>query len=89
MQTSANTADNSGPLEERLVSKNWSVRATAFDELANAFKNADNPNDFVFKDHGSMWKKYLTDTNPGALEKSLDALTFFLDRGNKNIVGEC
>lgn len=36
--TTANMADNSGPLEERLVSKNWSVRATAFDELANEFK---------------------------------------------------
>lgn len=35
---SSNAADNSGPLEERVVSKNWSVRATAFDELTQAFK---------------------------------------------------
>jgi hypothetical protein len=36
---SANAAaDNSGPLEERVVSKNWSVRATAFEELTQAFK---------------------------------------------------
>ena len=87
--TSANQADNSGPLEERLLSKNWSVRATAFDELQNAFKNTDNPNDMIFKDHSSMWKKYLSDVNPGALEKCLDALSFFLDRAHKNVVGEC
>lgn len=37
--------DNSGPIEERLVSKNWSVRATAFDELANSFKMSDAPTD--------------------------------------------
>lgn len=30
--------DNSGPLEERVVSKNWSVRASAFEELTLAFK---------------------------------------------------
>jgi hypothetical protein len=31
--SAAEKADNSGPLETRLVSKNWSVRATAYDEL--------------------------------------------------------
>ena len=32
-KTAAESADNSGPIEDRLVSKNWSVRANAFDEL--------------------------------------------------------
>lgn len=40
MKTAADTADKSGPLEERLVSKNWSVRAGAFDELNVKFKGA-------------------------------------------------
>jgi len=31
--TAADKADNSGPLEERTISKNWSTRAAAFDEL--------------------------------------------------------
>lgn len=36
-----------------------------------------------------MWKKYLGDTNPGALEKCLDALNFFIDRANPKLVAEC
>ena len=34
-KTSAESADNSGPLEKRMVSKNWSVRAGAYEELTN------------------------------------------------------
>lgn len=33
--------DNSGPLEQRIVSKNWLIRANAFEELAQLFKTAD------------------------------------------------
>jgi hypothetical protein len=29
-----------GPLEERLLSKNWNMRANAFDELSGVFKDA-------------------------------------------------
>lgn len=36
--TQSQAVDNSGPLEERLVSKNWSVRATAYEELNSLFK---------------------------------------------------
>ena len=86
--TSASTADNSGPLEERLVSKNWSVRANAFDELANAFKMQDNPNDMLFKDHSVMWKKYLADGNPGALEKCLDSFSLYMDRAHPKVIAE-
>jgi hypothetical protein len=44
--TNQDTAvDNSGPIEERLVSKSWNVRANAFDELANSFKISDSPSD--------------------------------------------
>lgn len=31
-------ADSTGPLEERVLSKNWSTRATAFEELCMQFK---------------------------------------------------
>ena len=33
-----------------------------------------------------MWKKYLGDTNPGALEKCLDSLNAFIDRGDPRVV---
>jgi len=31
--STAEKADNSGPLEKRIVSKNWSTRALAYEEL--------------------------------------------------------
>jgi hypothetical protein len=78
-ESNAAAVDNKGPLEERVLSKNWSVRAAAFEELTQAFKQASSPNDQIFKDHSGSWKKYLSDTNPGALEKALDALEVFID----------
>ena len=41
--SAADLADNSGPLEERLVHKNWSVKAKAYDELM-AICQKDKPN---------------------------------------------
>jgi len=32
-KTSAETADHSGPLETRILSKNWNVRAQAYEDL--------------------------------------------------------
>lgn len=39
--SSSQAVDNSGPLEQRIVSKNWLVRANAFEELCTQFKSAD------------------------------------------------
>ena len=65
--TTADKADLSGPIEERVLSKNWSTRAKAFEELRNLFKSA-KPTDDVLRDHSSNWKKYLNEANPGVLE---------------------
>jgi len=50
--SSAEQADNSGPLDKRIVSKNWSVRANAYDELTTMCKNVERGSkaDF-FRDH--------------------------------------
>ena len=50
--TAAEKADNSGPLEKRIVSKNWSVRANAYDELTKMSKDSQpgSKADF-FRDH--------------------------------------
>lgn len=34
------TADHSAPIEQRLQSKNWQVRARAYEDLADSFKSA-------------------------------------------------
>lgn len=51
------------------------------------FKAASNGSEDSFRDHCGSWKKYLADANPGSLEKCLDALNAFIDRGNPKIVG--
>jgi len=38
--STAETADNSGPLEKRILSKNWSVRAGAYEELTKLSQDA-------------------------------------------------
>jgi hypothetical protein len=35
-----------------------------------------------------MWGKYLTDNNPGALEKALNCMLVFLDRIHKDLLSE-
>jgi hypothetical protein len=68
--------DDTGPLEERLVSKNWGVRAKAFEELANVFtQSSDKPS--TYKGYSCSFKKYLGDSNPAALEKAIHVVQIF------------
>tara|TARA_B110000285_G_C14776755_1_gene446594 strand:+ start:249 stop:689 length:441 start_codon:yes stop_codon:yes gene_type:complete len=86
-KSSAETADNSGPLEKRILSKNWSVRAGAYDELTKM--SSDAPvgckADWM-KAHIGQWKVYLKDNNPGALEKALNCFNEFIAKINKALL---
>jgi hypothetical protein len=62
------------------------VRAKAYEEITDMFKNASRPTDDCFRDHCGSWKKYLSDSIPAAQEKSLDALLAFIDKGDSKIV---
>lgn len=75
-------------MDQRLASKNWLIRANAFEELGSQFKSADSKASKEFKDHAFLWKKYLADANPGSLEKCLDALEIFIDRADPKLVGQ-
>ena len=80
-KTAAETADNSGPLDTRLVSKNWSVRANAYDELKGLCEKATvDSKEPIFPENADKFKVFLKDTNPGALEKALDSLVEFLKK---------
>lgn len=48
--TAAETADNSGPLDKRIVSKNWSVRAGAYEELTKMSAEAESGKAAFFQD---------------------------------------
>lgn len=87
--SSAEQADNSGPLEKRILSKNWSVRAGAYEELTKLSTDSKPKSkaDF-FRDHIGSWKDYLKDSNPGALEKALRCLQAFLDKIHPSLIDE-
>ena len=81
--------EKNDPLEKRMVSKNWSVRAGAYEELQKMCTDPNVPrgskNDF-FNQHFHEWKVYLKDSNPGALEKALTCLQAFLDKIHKSLI---
>lgn len=66
--------NNSGnmSLNDKLVSKKWNERASAYEELSEAIKYISDSKDPLFYDHSESFKKYLSDSNPGALEKAVD-----------------
>ena len=65
------------------------MRAFAFEELKNLFKDAKSDNSEEFREHSCLWKKYLADANPGSLEKCLDALEAFINRAEPKLVLSC
>ena len=80
--------DSDLPLSERLISKVWAVRATAFTELATQFNEApaDCAND-TFKDQSGKFPTYIAnDNNPASLEKCLDAFSAFINKTTKGLV---
>lgn len=79
-QPAAN-ADDDKPLNERLVSKSWAVRKTAFEEMIVIIgKFEPGTNNEVMNEHSSKWPKYLLEPNPGALEKVLDCFQAYIDK---------
>lgn len=85
--SSSDQADNTGPLEKRIVSKNWKTRADAYDELSALCENAkvDSKEPF-FSEYVIMWKEILKDSNPGALEKALACLEKFLSKCRSAVI---
>ena len=59
-------------MEEKLVSKKWNERASAYEELSEKLKHVSKKKDPLLYDHSEGFKKYLKDANPGALEKAVD-----------------
>lgn len=70
-------------IQDKLASKRWEMRASGFEELAKYFQDASRMKSeqvlSKYPDHGVRWKKYLSEINPGSLEKCLLALQSFLE----------
>ena len=79
-QAAAN-ADDDKPLEERLLSKAWAVRKTAFEELAGIIQQFEpGTNNAIINEHAGKWAKYLVEPNPGAMEAVLACFHTFIDK---------
>ena len=77
----AGGADDDKPLDERLVSKAWATRKTAFEELEGVLKKFDTcTSNEIMERHAPKWAKYLVEINPGALEKVLDCFAVYIDK---------
>lgn len=79
----ASHSDATGPLEQRVLSKNWQVRKKAYEEITGLIEQGDQE---AAREQSSQWKKYLNDNNPGSLEVCIDALRVFIDKADKRIV---
>lgn len=75
-------------LEERIVSKKWNDRASAYEELSEEIKKVKSAKDPLFSEHSEGFKKYLADNNPGALEKAVDCYIEFVKKASNNIIAE-
>lgn len=58
-------------LGEKIVSKKWNERASAYEELSEQIKKVKSAKDPLLYDHSEGFKNYLKDNNPGALEKAV------------------
>jgi hypothetical protein len=84
-----NTSSNGGStksLEERLVSKKWNERASAYEELAEQIKKVSKGKDALLYDHSEGFNGFLKDSNPGALEKAVDLYIEFIKKADNSIV---
>lgn len=79
-----NAADK--PLEERIVSKKWNERASAYEELSEILKKVTSSKDPVFYDHKEGFIKYLADNNPGALEKAVNCYIEYVKKAPDSVV---
>mmetsp|Transcript_27959 Transcript_27959/g.24628 ORF Transcript_27959/g.24628 Transcript_27959/m.24628 type:complete len:147 (-) Transcript_27959:2448-2888(-) len=77
---SARSHQDEGPLEERLKSKNFKVKMTAYSDLAQKYKDAESENDPIFGQYASQLHKYINENNPAAQENAILALKNYLER---------
>ncbi|CAM9413692.1 unnamed protein product [Ectocarpus fasciculatus] len=68
-----------GPLEGRLVSKNWKDRKAAYDQVLNLYQQAMSDDSDIFRDYAPFLKGMVQDSNASCLDAALDAVLAFAD----------
>ncbi|KAJ9476251.1 Protein STU2 [Pseudozyma hubeiensis] len=73
-------------IEERLASKLWKARVSAYDDLTKAFPKTSSENDPIFRQYTrnpDILKSIVVDTNAVAQEKGVDAVRAFVEFGGQ------
>ncbi|KAJ1020613.1 hypothetical protein NDA16_004006 [Ustilago loliicola] len=73
-------------IEERLSSKLWKARVSAYEDLSKAFPKTSSENDPIFRQytrHPDILKAIVVDTNAVAQEKGVDAVRAFVEFGGQ------
>lgn len=74
------------PIHDRLASKLWKARVSAYEELSKAFPNTSSEDDPIFRQYTrnpDILKSIVVDTNAVAQEKGVDAVRAFVEFGAK------
>ncbi len=73
-------------IEERLASKLWKARVSAYEDLTKAFPKTSSENDPIFRQYTrnpDILKSIVVDTNAVAQEKGVDAVRAFVEFGGQ------
>ncbi|SJX62376.1 related to STU2-Microtubule-associated protein (MAP) of the XMAP215/Dis1 family [Sporisorium reilianum f. sp. reilianum] len=73
-------------IEERLASKLWKARVSAYEDLSKAFPKTSSENDPIFRQYTrnpDVLKAIVVDTNAVAQEKGVDAVCAFVEFGGQ------
>ncbi len=73
-------------IEERLASKLWKARVSAYEDLTKAFPKTSSENDPIFRQYTrnpDVLKSIVVDTNAVAQEKGVDAVRAFVEFGGQ------
>ena len=81
--------DHDLPLDQRLVSKNWSVRKGAFEQLMKDLQKAITSEQCIdiLELNAPLWPQYLTENVVAVLEAALDCFKEFIQKDKQE--GNC
>ncbi|CAM9903323.1 unnamed protein product [Scytosiphon promiscuus] len=77
---SADTDGDDGPLEARLVSKNWKERKAAYEQVQALYQQTQSDDSDVYRNYAPFLKGMVQDSNASCLDVALDVLLAFADR---------
>jgi hypothetical protein len=78
---------SSSDLDKQLVSKNWKERSDAFENLKTMMEEIYSQESHEIPEllHESKWSSYLTDSNPGVIDKAYDCFLIYIKNYTRSL----